>query len=58
MQAKENECRFTKLLWTHLCENSDQAYRVYERTRRTRGPRLQNFVPLADVVYAKPVLTG
>ncbi len=58
MQAKENECRFTKLLWAHLCENSDQAYRVYERTRWHRGPRPQNFVSLADVGFAKPVLTA
>jgi uncharacterized protein len=46
---KEYECRFTKLLWAHLCEHPEKAHAI-DRVLTRRGPRRgAAFVPVADL---------
>jgi uncharacterized protein len=52
---REEECRFTKLLWTHLCTHPEKAQRVYralENHRRLVPPG--GFVPLASLETTAP----
>src|SRR5438445_371987 len=35
---KEHECRFTKLMYQHLCENPAKAYRIDSALRTKNGP--------------------
>lgn len=53
-QYKEHECRFTKLLWTHLCEHPEKAYHVHEIARRRGQHSSRAFVPVSDLVQSAP----
>jgi uncharacterized protein len=47
---KEYECRFTKLMYQHLCEHPDKARRIERALWVRRGPPLgSQFVPSAQV---------
>jgi len=47
---REYECRFTKLLYQHLCTHPEKAYRIESALCERRGPPLgSTFVPASQV---------
>jgi uncharacterized protein len=47
---KEYECRYTKLLYRHLCDNPAKAYRIEQSLQARHGPPMgSSFVPATQV---------
>jgi uncharacterized protein len=49
---KEHECRFTKLLYRHLCDYPSKAQRIGAVLRARRAPPPGTFVPITDLETA------
>jgi radical SAM protein with 4Fe4S-binding SPASM domain len=49
---KEHECRFTKLLYRHLCDYPQKSQRIAAVLRARRAPPPGTFVPLAELEAA------